>query len=176
MANTSKTTTMTVVALMIALEIILNRFVGITTDTIHVGIDFLPIAAAGMLYGPLWAGMAYAIGDLLGAAIFPYGAVNPMITVTLALAGVTYGLVFYRHDLSGSRIIWRTVIASLIIAIPIKLFLTSLAFSIFYGTPYTAVLVTRIPTCAILLAAQMIIIPMIYKLVVCKLPIYKTAQ
>lgn len=173
MKTKNNTYVIVIVALMIALEVILNRFAGITTEAIHVGIDFLPIVVVAMLFGPLWAGIAYAIGDLIGALLFPYGAINPGITITLALVGMTYGIVFYRKDLSGKKIIWRSLIASLITAVPIKLFGTTLALALFYGTPYNILLVTRIPNCAIFFVAQMILIPIIYKLVVSKLPIYK---
>lgn len=159
---------------MIAMEFILNRFVGITTDTIHVAVDFLPIAVVAMLYGPIWSTAAYAIGDVLGALLFPYGPINPGITLANALIGLAYGLIFYKKDLSGKKIILNTLFASLIAAIPIKLFLTTFFLSIAYGTPYNAFIIARIPTCALLFAAQMILIPIVYRFVVYRLPIYRT--
>ena len=54
------------ISLLIALEVILTRFCSINTATLRIGFGFLPIAIIAMMYGPLSAGVAYALGDLLG--------------------------------------------------------------------------------------------------------------
>ena len=58
------------ISLLIALEVILTRFCSINTAILRIGFGFLPIAIIAMMHGPLSAGVAYAIGDLLGMMIF----------------------------------------------------------------------------------------------------------
>lgn len=84
------------ISLLIALEVILTRFCSINTATLRIGFGFLPIAIIAMMYGPLSAGVAYALGDLLGMMIFPSGSYFPGFTLTAFLTGVIYGLVLYR--------------------------------------------------------------------------------
>ena len=55
------------VAMLIALEIVLDRFCSITTPVTRIGFAFIPMALCGMLFGPIWAGAAYAVADLLAA-------------------------------------------------------------------------------------------------------------
>ena len=176
MTRTERTVAITVIAAMIALEIILNRFVSINTEAVRIGIDFLPIIIVAMLYGPIWAAAAYAIGDTIGALLFPFGPINPGITLTLAIIGLVYGLFLYGHDLSVRRLVINAIIASFICAVPVKLFLTTFFLSLAYGTPYTVLLISRIPTCTIFLAMQIVLIPLAYKLIVRKLPIYRAGS
>ena len=84
------------ISLLIALEVILTRFCSINTATLRIGFGFLPIAIIAMMYGPLSAGVAYALGDLLGMMIFPNGSYFPGFTLTAFLTGVIYGLVLFK--------------------------------------------------------------------------------
>lgn len=56
--------------LLIALKVILTRFLSIQTPIVRIGFGFLPIAVAGIMFGPIFAGIA-AIADILGMIIFP---------------------------------------------------------------------------------------------------------
>lgn len=50
------------------------------------------IAAASL--GPIGGGIVGALSDLLGAIIFPTGAINPLLTIGCTLYGVIAGLLF----------------------------------------------------------------------------------
>ena len=41
-------------ALLIALDVILTRFLSIQTQFLRIGFGFLPVAVAGIAYGPFW--------------------------------------------------------------------------------------------------------------------------
>ena len=84
------------ISLLIALEIILTRFCSINTAILRIGFGFLPIAIIGMMYGPVSAGLAYVIGDILGMMIFPSGSFFPGFTLTAALTGAPYGVFLYK--------------------------------------------------------------------------------
>src|SRR5665647_1580567 len=99
MKNNSKVTRLITIGLFIALEIILTRFLSINTPFIRIGFGFLPVAMLGIMYGPVWAGISYAIGDVLGMLIFPSGAFFPGFTLSAALTGIAFGIipVSYTH-------------------------------------------------------------------------------
>ena len=160
-----RTLMLVIMALMVALIFIFSRFLGITTDVIHLGFDFLPVVLVGCLYGPLWAAVTYMVGDLVCAILMPFGAINPGLTVIAGIIGLVYGFAFYNRDLSGKKLILVTAIASLVVAGIIKLFGTTLCLAVMYGTPYWPTLVSRIPNCVFLFLAQMITIPLIYRYV-----------
>lgn len=79
MEQKSNTKRLVILAFLIALEIILTRFCSIQTPIVRIGFGFLPVAMMGILYGPIWAGIGYAIGDLLGHADLPISSVLPGI-------------------------------------------------------------------------------------------------
>ena len=164
-----RTLQLVIMAMMVALIFIFSRFLGITTDVIHLGFDFLPVVLIACLYGPVWAAVTYMVGDVVCAMLMPYGVINPGLTVIAGLIGLVYGFAFYGRDFSGEnggkKLLLVTAIASLIVAGVIKLFGTSICLALMYGTPYWAMVISRIPNCAFLFAVQMITIPLIYKFV-----------
>jgi len=91
MEQKSNTKRLVVLAFLIALEIILTRFCSIQTPIVRIGFGFLPVAMMGILYGPLWAGIGYAAGDVLGMLIFPSAAYFPGFTLTAFLTGIIFG-------------------------------------------------------------------------------------
>ena len=72
-----KISTIPVVALLMALEIILTRFLSINTPIVRIGFGFVPVSLTAIMYGSLWAGAAYAIADVIGALLFPIAGYFP---------------------------------------------------------------------------------------------------
>lgn len=165
-ATKERTLQMVIMALMVALIFIFSRFLGITTDVVHIGFDFLPVLIVACLYGPLWAAATYMVGDLVCAIGMPFGMINPGLTVIAGIIGLVYGFIFYNRNLSGKQLIIATLIAALVVSGIIKLFGTTLCLAVMYGTPYWPTLISRIPNCIILFAAQAVTIPLIYRYVV----------
>ena len=116
------------ISLLIALEVILTRFCSIYTGILRIGFGFLPVAIIAMMYGPISAGVAYAIGDILGMMIFPSGSYFPGFTLTAFLTGVIYGVVLYKHPKTWGRIILATCLVCLGIMIPIQTILIQLVW------------------------------------------------
>lgn len=99
-----------IMGILIALQILLARLVNIPIGTYtRVNLGFLPNAVAGMLMGPFCAMLVAASGDLLGATLFPSGAIFPGFTLTAALAGINYGLWLNRRKMTW----WRAVLCVL---------------------------------------------------------------
>ena len=149
-------------ALLIAIEVVLTRFLSFNTQFLRIGFGFLPVAVMGMLYGPLWAGIGYAIGDVLGMLIFPSGPYFPGFTLSAFLTGLVYGLLLCKKEVTWQR----ALIASLIISVFINLGLDTLWLSILYGKAYIPILVGRLIKFPLAVAIQTVLIPVVYKFVV----------
>ena len=83
-------------SLLVAAEIVFNRFLSVNTAGVKIGFSFVPIVIAAYLFGPVYAGAAYAVADLMGAILFPIGPYHPGFTVCAFLMGVCYGLFLYK--------------------------------------------------------------------------------
>ena len=146
-------------ALLIALEIVLSRFLSISAWNTKIGFAFLPVAVAALLLGPLEAGIVGALADFLGALLFPVGAYFPGFTLTAFLMGAVYGLCL--HKKQG---FWRILLAVALHQLVLSLGLNTLWISLLYGSPYGALLVSRLPQCALLSAVQLALLPLLGRL------------
>ncbi len=145
------TRTLTTLALLTTMEIVLSRFLSISAWNMKIGLSFVPIVAAAILCGPLAAGVVAALGDFIGAILFPIGAYFPGFTLTAFLSGVVFGL--FLHEKQD----WPQCIAAVgINQFVLSLFLNTLWISILYGSPYGPLLAARIVQCVILTAVQLI--------------------
>ena len=133
-----------------ALEIVLSRFLSINAWNLKIGFSFLPVAAAGMLFGPLAGGVVGALGDFLGAVLFPIGPYYPGFTLTAFLTGCVYGL-FLRDNRGFPRVLGAVLVQQVVLS----LFLNTLWISLLYGTPYGTLLVSRLVQCAVLVPIQL---------------------
>lgn len=136
--------TVVMLGLLTAMEIVLSRFCSISAWNIKIGFSFIPVAAAAILFGPLQAGTVAALGDFLGAILFPIGAYFPGFTLTAFLTGATFGLFLHKKQ-SAQRIGGAVVINQLVLS----LLLNTLWISILYGAPFHALFLTRILQCAV---------------------------
>ena len=135
-----------------ALEIVLNRFLSINAWNIKIGFSFVPVAAAAMLFGPIPAGIVGALGDFLGAILFPIGPYFPGFTVTAFLTGVVFGLFLHRK-----QTLLRTLGAAAANQLVLGLVVNTFWISVLYRSPYGALLATRAIQCAILLPVQFVV-------------------
>lgn len=126
---------LTGVAMLIALNVILNYFNIMIGDTLRIGISFLPIAVCGMMYGGMIGGIAGAIGDIVGFITKPIGYYFPGFTISAFCVGFLFGILLYRKQITITRVagavLLYTIIISLILS-PIWLF-------IMYGSPLFAI-------------------------------------
>ena len=113
------------VAVMVALSVVFRVFLGYPqTGNTRYDLGFLPIAAVGMCFGPIWSGIAYVLADLVGT--FAVGQ-TPFIPITICkfIFGFIFGLFFYKKELSLLRIILCVLTISVIvdlIAMPLSLY------------------------------------------------------
>ncbi len=94
-------------AVLMALTIILGRTLAIPTPVSRISFSFLPIAVAGMLVGPVWAGIMAFAADFLGTMINAFGGVYfPLFGLTEFCYGFIYGLFFYQKEINWKRILF----------------------------------------------------------------------
>ena len=158
-------------AMLVALEIVLNRFLSIRTPIVKIGFAFVPIVVCAMAYGPVWASAVYVIADITGTLI--EGNVPlPGLTVSCALIGFVFGLFLFELDRLPvySLKMWLRIIA----AVAINQIVFSLVCNSYWlwsagfigkDVPYFTCVYMRIPQTAILFAVQIVLIPALYQVV-----------
>lgn len=141
-------------AMLIALNIVLERALAFTVGTQQIGFSFVPIAFAAVYLGPLYALGVSVIGDILGTVLLStQGAFFPGFTVTAALTGICTGL-FLRKKVTAPKIILNVAVNVVFGSILLNTFWLS---AFFIKAPYVSILISRIP--------QFIIMPIIHILV-----------
>ena len=101
-------------AMLVALEVVLNRFCSINTMGLKIGFSFVPIVVAAYLFGPVCAAAVYGAADFLGAILFPIGPYHPGFTVCAAAMGFVYGVFLYGKKDRRIRLFPNIVIPSLV--------------------------------------------------------------
>jgi len=149
-----------IMAVLIAVEIVLSRFLSISAWNTKIGFAFVPVVIAAVLLGPVYAGIVGAIADLLGAVLFPIGAYFPGFTLTAFLTGLVYGLFLHREQ-TVPRVIGAVAINQGILS----LFLNTFWISVLYGSPFKPLLITRLPQTGILTVVQIVVIIVIAKVI-----------
>ena len=137
-------------AIFVAITVVLGRFFSVNIWNMSIGFSFVSVLLCGMLLGPLWGGLCGGLADFIGAILFPFGTYFPGFTATAFLKGALYGVVGILAKRQGKKWIFVAFAAALLALGEgaFSLLLNSLWISILYGTPFAAVLVSRIPLCA----------------------------
>lgn len=153
--NVKKTTVrLTVMAMLIGLEIVLSRFLSIPTSITKIGFAFIPVAAAALLLGPLAAGAVGALGDLLGALLFPIGAYFPGFTLTAACTGLIFGLCLYKKPLR-----WLYPAAAAVLNVVLVSYLANTAMICYItGNAFSVMLAARAVQLAVMLPVQFLVL------------------
>lgn len=145
-----------IIGMLIACQVITGRFLTISTLYVKIGFTFLPIVISAILYGPVWAGIGAAIGDIVTAMLLPYGYF-PGFTVSAFITGNIYGFFFYRKSAN----IWKIACCVLVTNIAISIFLQTYWFYLLTGQGYLVVLPTRIIQNVIMTPVQILCIRLI---------------
>jgi len=157
--------TITTLGMLLALEIVLSRFLSIQTPITRIGFGFVPLVIAAILYGPVASGVLAVLADILGALLFPIGAYYPPLTITSLLVGVTYGLFLYKKEFDPKKAKdWIRVVVLVIVRQGVwALMLQSFWLSKLQGITYKQCFLTRIPQVLLLAAVEIVIIPILIK-------------
>ena len=135
---------------LLALDVVLTRLLAVNTPVMKIGLGFAAVALCAVLYGPWWAALTGALGDLVGALLFPTGAFFPGFTLTAACTGLIFGLCLYRRDRS---LLWP-ILAAVLNVVLVSYLANTAMISYISGTPYTTLLKARAVQLAVMLPVQ----------------------
>lgn len=136
--------------LFISLEIILTRFISVENSIIRISFEFIPIAISAILFGPLTAGGAAAIADILGMMIFPKGPYFPGFTLSAFISGYLYGVILYKKKIT----LVRTFVAALAVNLTITLVLNTIWLIYLTQNGAYAILTARAVKCLVFIPIQ----------------------
>ena len=131
--------TVAVCGMLLALKLVLGLFTINVSSILKVGFAYLPVAAAGMLFGPVVGGVVGAAGDILGYFLQPTGPYFPGFTFDAFLSGFVYGLLLYRRPVK----LWRTFTSKVLVTLLVSFLMNPLWLSILYGRAFFAVVSAR---------------------------------
>ncbi len=132
------------VAMLLAMNIILSRFLSIKTPITKISFAFLPTMLCAFWLGPKWTLLLNVLGDLIGATLFPTGAFFIGYTVSTAVSALIYGCLLYQGFFGEKWLIFRTILATVLVAIIVNMGLNTLWTSITAGQAFWLLLGTRI--------------------------------
>jgi ECF transporter S component (folate family) len=155
--------TITYLALLAALEIVLNRYCSINMMGLKIGFSFVPIVVAASLFGPVHAAVVYALADFLGAILFPIGQYHPGFTVCAAFMGFVWGI--FLHTKEGHTGFLRILAPSLINNLVIGLLVNTAWVAMLYGSKtYAGWFLYRLSEYAVLVPLNLVITPVLLRL------------
>lgn len=145
-----------IMAVLVAMEVTLSRFLSISVWNMKIGFAFIPVVIAARKLGAPQAVIVAALGDFLGAIMFPIGAYFPGFTVTAGLAALCTAL--FIHKKCNFKRITASVLINQLCG---SLLLNTLWISILYGTPFIALLPTRIFQVCVMSAVQIVVMQLL---------------
>jgi len=160
-------------AMLVAVEIVLNRFCSINTLGLKIGFSFVSPVVAAMLYGPVVSAVVYGLADFIGSNLFPIGPYHPGFTVCAVLMGLMYGLFLYRGGETAPRWMqWKRIrlfpnmlVPTLFNTLILGLCINTLWVSMLSGKrTYWGWFVYRLPEYAILIPVILLLIPVLLRM------------
>lgn len=137
--KSSKVNQLVIMGALVAMDVILTRFLSINTPVTRIGFAFIARAIAAIVLGPLQAAAVGGVADFIGALVFPTGGYFPGFTVTAAAIGLIYGLFLHRR-VTVLRIAGAVIISQLVCSLG----LNTLWLSMMTGSSFAALLSTRL--------------------------------
>ncbi len=145
---------------LIALNVIMERFMSYSVWNMSIGFSFITIGFASVFLGIPYAIAVGTIGDIIGALLFPFGPYFPGFTLTNALMAFTTSIFLYKNTnifkISLSVFINKTVFS---------LILNSIWIAILYKggiSELWAVAITRVPTACITFFVEIVVLILLF--------------
>ncbi|GEM_PF-4151514 len=126
------------VSMLLAIVVVLKT-IGLNNDYVKMGLNAIPANLAYYILGPIGGAIFGALSDILGVVVLGQ-SLNPLLTVTGALAGFIAGLILYGHPIQ----LWRIILAVVLKALICSIFLNTLIISAMYGVDFRALIVSRL--------------------------------
>ena len=145
--------------ILIAMNIILSRFLSINAWNLKIGFTFVSVFIAAYFFGPVFGAVVAGVGDVIGAVLFPSGPFFPGFTATAVLTGLLYGALLYKKQ-TPLRVVAAVAIDQLVLS----LLLNTFWISILYGAPFIPLLATRAVQCLVMIPVEFLTISVITRM------------
>ncbi len=153
-------------AVLIAMQIILSRFLSIKTPILKVSFAFIPSILCAIWLGVKWTVLLNVLGDIIGATLFPTGAFFIGYTISTAISGLIYSVLLYKkqdNSFTDKQFIIRLIISVILVTCISNIGLNTLWISITTGKAFIVLLGTRIIKELIMIPIQIVVILFIEK-------------
>lgn len=152
-------------ALLVALDVILTRVLTVLNSAyLKVGVGFLPVALAGMLYGPVCGLVCGALGDAIGALLFPVGDFFIGFTITAGLSGACFGLLLHKN--AGCKNVLAVILTN---CVGVSLCANTFLLVWWFNVSLAAVLPSRLVQAGITACAYCLLLPLLKKALIPRL-------
>lgn len=131
--------TITVCAMFMAISVVLGYFTLVIGDYIKLGFSSISNQFVYYLFGPVVGGVFGGVLDILKYLIRPTGPFFPGLTLSPVMAGIIYGMFFYKRSLTFRRVL----AAELTAAVVCNMIITTLCLSVMYGKGFMVLLPMR---------------------------------
>lgn len=158
--NRSELFKIVMTAMLIALNVIIERFMSFNVWNHSIGFSFITIAFAAVFLGVPYALAVGALGDIIGAILFPFGSYFIGFTITNILAAFITAMFIYKK-----ASIINIVLSVIINKFSTTLILNSLWITLLYKDSLNAfplVFVGRVPQAAIMAVIEIIVITVLF--------------
>jgi len=156
----NKVSTITTAAMCGAISMVMKSMFTIMLDnTNRISLHGIPNQVVYYLFGPVVGPLYGAAMDILNYLVMPGGSYFPLFTLNAALAGLLYGLFFYKRPLN----FWRVLAAELVVMVICNLLVNTYALSLLYGKGFMALLPGRITKNIIMLPIKTILFYLVMK-------------
>ena len=166
MQKTANLKKMVITALLVAMNIVLVRYLGLTTDLVKINFGFLPLTVVAILYGPWWGGASFALADVVGMLIAGGGRTYfPLFTISEFLYGVFYGLILHKREKNLPNITFAVVLTTVVINLGLTPVWNMLYMKFIMGQvlPYWSIVVTRATPAVIMAVIKIVTIWLLWR-------------
>lgn len=148
MKNKLTVNTITKIAILAALSVVFRRYFTVTIPVNKkIGIGYIPIMIAGILYGPTLGGLTGGLADVVGMLLNPDGVFHPGFTLSAILIGVGAGIISHMvfKENYKNKITWISILSSAFTFMVVRLLIDSIWLTHLYSNPYIFYVVGNIP-------------------------------
>ena len=162
----SKIKKIVLTAVLLAILIVLSRFLSIKTPLLRISFAFIPTCISAIWLGPKWTVLLNVLGDIIGATLFPIGPFFIGYTISTAIEGLIYGILLYQKEpdaYTNKQFIIKVVISVILVTFISNLGLNTLWLYITTKKAFIVLLGSRIIKELIMIPIQISLILFIYK-------------
>lgn len=153
-------------ALLLALTVILSRFLAIKTPLLSINFGFVPVVLCAIWLGPKWAILVNVLSDLIGATLFPFGSFFIGYTITKVVSGFIYGVLLYKKEqdtFTDKQFILRLIISVILVTLIANIGMNTLWLKITTGKAFMVLLSARIVKELVMIPIEIITIIILEK-------------